>query len=92
VTTLPQIWIITGLMAAGKSTIAQALAERLPRSVHLRGDAFRKMIVRGREDMTVQASAEALAQLKLRHRLACDVAITSDLLTYGVAKMSGFGG
>jgi cytidylate kinase len=76
VTTLPQIWIITGLMAAGKSTIAQALAERLPRSVHLRGDAFRKMIVRGREDMTVQASAEALAQLKLRHRLACDVAIT----------------
>jgi len=72
---LPQIWVITGLMAAGKSTIAQALAERLPRSVHLRGDAFRKMIVRGREDMTAQASAEALAQLKFRHRLACDVAM-----------------
>lgn len=75
VRSLPQIWVITGLMAAGKSTIAQALAERLPRSVHLRGDAFRKMIVRGREDMTAQASAEALAQLKFRHRLACDVAM-----------------
>jgi hypothetical protein len=33
------------------------------------------MIVRGREDMTAQPSAEALAQLKLRHKLACDVAM-----------------
>ena len=42
-----RIFLITGLMASGKSTVAQVLAERLPRSVHLRGDAFRRMIVNG---------------------------------------------
>jgi adenylylsulfate kinase-like enzyme len=55
-TPLPRILIITGLMAAGKSTIAQALAERLPRSVHLRGDVFRKMVVNGRADMSPDPS------------------------------------
>lgn len=42
------IVLITGIQAAGKSTIAQALAERLPRSVHVRGDLFRRMVVNGR--------------------------------------------
>jgi hypothetical protein len=37
--------VVTGVMAAGKSTVAQLLAERLPRSAHVRGDAFRRMIV-----------------------------------------------
>lgn len=41
--------LITGIMASGKSTVAQLLAERLDRSVHLRGDMFRKMIVNDRE-------------------------------------------
>lgn len=72
----PRIWLITGLMAAGKSTVAQALAERLERSVHLRGDLFRRMIVSGRADMTPPLSQEATAQLQLRYRLACDVAAT----------------
>ena len=40
----PSIILITGIMAAGKSTIAQALAEALPKSVHLRGDVFRRII------------------------------------------------
>ncbi|MEZ4664472.1 MAG: adenylyl-sulfate kinase [Caldilineaceae bacterium] len=31
----PAIILITGLMAAGKSSVAQALAERLAKSVHL---------------------------------------------------------
>jgi deoxyadenosine/deoxycytidine kinase len=35
-----QVILITGNMAAGKSSVAQALAERLPKSVHLRGDVF----------------------------------------------------
>ena len=48
----PQIVLITGAMAAGKSSLAQALAERLPCSVHLRGDSFRRMIVSGRAEMT----------------------------------------
>lgn len=61
-------------MAAGKSTVAQALAERLPKSVHLRGDVFRKMMVSGRAAMTAELSGEAQAQLDLRYRLAAGAA------------------
>jgi len=66
--------LITGIMGAGKSTVAQALAERLPRAVHVRGDAFRRMIVSGRAEMVPRADAEALAQLRLRYRLGATVA------------------
>ncbi|MGW1678741.1 phosphotransferase-like protein [Saccharopolyspora sp. NPDC002376] len=68
------ILLITGIQAAGKSTIAQGIAERLPRSVHLRGDAFRRMVVGGREEMTATPSDEALRQLRLRHRLTAQTA------------------
>lgn len=68
--------VVTGIQAAGKSTIAQALAERLDRSVHLRGDVFRRMIVSGRAEMgPAGPPAEAIAQLRLRHRLS---AMTAD--------------
>lgn len=66
----PRIFLITGIMAAGKSTVAQALAERLPKSVHVRGDVFRRMIISGRKEMTVDYDDEALVQLRLRYRLA----------------------
>jgi chloramphenicol 3-O-phosphotransferase len=63
--------LITGIMAAGKSTVAQRVAERLaPRSVHLRGDVFRRMIVNGRAEMGRDLSEEARAQLALRYQLA----------------------
>jgi predicted kinase len=62
--------LITGIMASGKSTVAELLAERLPRSVHLRGDVFRRMIVAGRAAMTAPLSAAAVEQLQLRYRLA----------------------
>lgn len=68
------ITIITGIMAAGKSTVAQALAERLPRSVHVRGDVFRRMIVSGRDEITLSPSAAAVAQLQLRYELGAMVA------------------
>ncbi len=68
----PKILIITGLMAAGKSSVAQAIAERLPKSVHLRGDTFRKMIVNGRAEVKPELSPEALQQLSLRYRISCD--------------------
>ncbi|MBM0237656.1 hypothetical protein JNW88_11680 [Micromonospora sp. ATA32] len=38
--------LITGIMAAGKSTVAELLARRLPRSVHLREDIFRRTVVK----------------------------------------------
>ncbi|MEU6145156.1 AAA family ATPase [Streptomyces sp. NPDC047081] len=66
--------VITGVMAAGKSTVAQALAERLPRSAHVRGDVFRRMIVSGREDYVRGAGGEGEAQLRLRYRLSAATA------------------
>lgn len=65
----PDAVVITGISAAGKSTVAQALAEQLPRSVHLRGDAFRRMVVNDRADVRPDQQQAALEQLRLRHRL-----------------------
>ena len=70
----PSIILITGVMAAGKSTVAQALAERLEKSVHLRGDLFRRLIVKGQAKMDFALSADALAQLNLRYAIATTVA------------------
>ncbi len=69
-----RIFLITGIMASGKSTVAQRLAERLPKSVHVHGDYFRTMVVNGRVDMSPPPSDEALRQLWLRYRLAIDTA------------------
>jgi chloramphenicol 3-O-phosphotransferase len=74
VSTERAIVLITGIQAAGKSTVAQLLAERLDRSVHLRGDSFRRMVVSGRADMTPDPSEEAVRQLRLRYRLTAAVA------------------
>lgn len=70
----PAIILITGVMASGKSTVAQAVAERLPKSVHLRGDLFRRLIVNGRAEMGFELSSDALAQLNLRYSIATTVA------------------
>jgi predicted kinase len=70
----PAIYLITGPMAAGKSTVAGLLASRFERGVHLEGDVFRQRIVRGREEMTPDPSAEALSQLRLRYPLAAAAA------------------
>ncbi|MGW5352943.1 AAA family ATPase [Streptomyces sp. NPDC004031] len=66
--------LVTGVMASGKSTVAQLLAERLPRSVHLRGDGFRRMVVSGREEFTPRPTPGAAAQLLLRYRACAAVA------------------
>jgi predicted kinase len=70
----PELIVVTGVMAAGKSTIAEALAKRFPKSVHLRGDSFRRSIVAGRADMSSNPSDEALSQLRLRYRLTANAA------------------
>lgn len=69
-----RIILITGLMASGKSTVAQALAHRFPRSVHLRGDSFRRMIVNGQQPMSSELSEEARLQLLLRYDLGVQAA------------------
>jgi chloramphenicol 3-O-phosphotransferase len=69
-----RVIVITGAMAAGKSTVAELLAHRLPRSVHVRGDVFRRMVVNGRAEMSPDADPEAVAQLPLRYALAASTA------------------
>jgi chloramphenicol 3-O-phosphotransferase len=67
--------LVTGISAAGKTTVSELLARRFDRAVHVRGDVFRRMVVAGRADMTADPSPEALRQLRLRYALG---AATSD--------------
>jgi chloramphenicol 3-O-phosphotransferase len=69
-----RVIVITGAMAAGKSTVADLLAIRLPKSVHIHGDMFRRMVVSGRAEMTPNPTPDAMAQLNLRYDLAAMVA------------------
>ncbi|MCO7192225.1 AAA family ATPase [Pseudonocardia sp. McavD-2-B] len=68
------MYLLTGIQASGKSTVAQALAERLPApAVHVHGDRFRG-IVTGRAEMGPDAGPEAHRQLRLRHTLTAQAA------------------
>jgi predicted kinase len=81
----PAVYLITGPMAAGKSTVARLLAERFERGVHLEGDVFRRSIVAGREEMTPDQRPDALEQLRLRYRLAASAADTYAEAGFSVA-------
>lgn len=66
--------VITGAMAAGKSSVAEALSRRLPIAAHVRGDQFRRWIVSGQAPMDPPLSEQARYQLDLRHTLAAQAA------------------
>jgi chloramphenicol 3-O-phosphotransferase len=68
--------VLTGVMAAGKSTVGDVLARRWERGVHLRGDVFRRMIVSGQVGKGPEPDGEADRQLELRYRLAAQAAET----------------
>lgn len=66
--------LITGVSAAGKSTVADLLARRFERGVHVKGDVFRRMVVSGRDERYAEGAEEARRQLRLRYRLGADTA------------------
>ncbi len=70
------VLLLTGVMAAGKSTVSELLAGRFAKGVHVRGHAFHRMVVSGREEMTANPSPEAWRQLRLRYRLGAAAADT----------------
>lgn len=69
----PTLIVVTGIQAAGKSTVARLLAERLTPGVHVEADALQKMIVSGRVWVTEpgEPRGEAARQLRLRLKNAC---------------------
>jgi chloramphenicol 3-O-phosphotransferase len=69
----PAIIVVTGIMAAGKSTIAHLLAGRFARGVHIEADALQQMIVSGAAWVGEPGDpdGEAARQLRLRLRNMC---------------------
>jgi chloramphenicol 3-O-phosphotransferase len=64
-----RVVMVTGLQAAGKSTVAPLLARRLgPPAASFDGDVLYDMIMVGNEPMTADPTGEAVRQLELRYR------------------------
>lgn len=65
--------VVTGVMAAGKSTVARLLARRYPRSVYIEADGLQRMIVSGGVWVgdPGEPAGEAERQLRLRLKNTC---------------------
>jgi predicted kinase len=68
------LFVISGVPASGKSTVARLLASRLDRAVYVPGDTIRAMVISGRADMTTDAGDAQLNQLLLRYQGALALA------------------
>jgi predicted kinase len=71
--TEPVLIVVTGIMAAGKSTVARLLAERFPKGVHVEADVLQQMVVSGAEwvNRPGMPTGEAANQLRLRLKNMC---------------------
>ena len=68
------VWLVTGAQGSGKSTVADLLARRFERGVHVRGGEFYRWAVRGWVHVGEEPADEARRLLDLRYRLARQVA------------------
>lgn len=69
----PTLIVVTGIMAAGKSTIACLLAQHFARGVHIEADVLQRMIVSGGVQVSQpgEPDGEAAQQLGLRLKNLC---------------------
>lgn len=66
----PAVVVVSGIQAAGKTTVGRMLARRLPRAAFIDGDVLARMVVSGHAEMSRQPSADAVRQLLLRYQQA----------------------
>lgn len=68
-----EIILVTGIQAAGKSTVARVLAKRFTRGAHVEGDALQHLIVSGSEGVREPGdpTGEAARQYHLRLKHMC---------------------
>jgi chloramphenicol 3-O-phosphotransferase len=65
------VWLVIGVQAAGKSTIAELLASRFEHGVHIRGGQFYRWVTNGWVHAgDAQQPQEARRLLDLRYRLS----------------------
>jgi adenylate kinase family enzyme len=77
-------WLVIGVQASGKSTVADLLAHQFERGVHIRGGQFYRWAVNGWVHPWSEDSQEARRLLDLRYRLSalaaneyCDAGFTT---------------
>jgi hypothetical protein len=68
------VWLVTGVQAAGKSTVADLLARHFERGVHVRGGQFYRWAVRGWVHPGDTRADDARRLLDLRYSLSAMVA------------------
>jgi hypothetical protein len=68
------VWLVVGVQAAGKSTVADLLARQFERGVHVRGGQFARWAVSGWTHPWDPDNDEAKRLLSLRYRLSALVA------------------
>lgn len=65
---MPRVVLVTGLQAAGKSTVAELLARRMSAlAAHFDGDVLYGAVVSGHVDMTPDPDPAALRELEWRY-------------------------
>jgi cytidylate kinase len=68
------LFVISGVPASGKSTVARLLASRLERALYISGDTIRAMVISGRAETTPDEGDPELRNLLLRYEGALALA------------------